>query len=407
MHSEVNHEPLRLRLSVKMILSVSLAFGLLVGIGTHSYKKGNYVSAMTVEAQTLLSLTSSYVSTYSEIVQRHLDTSAPVPAEFRAKAATAFNQKHGRNERFLALMVGMPGREIATPPIDATMEKRLATMADAGEFLKYSRLLRIDDEPVLRTVFPSVASKDSCVNCHNRLQQNRHTWSRGDLMGAYVIDRGIGMPLADIHRTSCILGFLSATVFLLALLLHRHHRQLKDQTQRLRYLANTDPLTRCLNRRALFKTTSELLARPVCSDSVFMLDIDYFKRINDEYGHDAGDEVLKRFAELVRQSIRETDILARVGGEEFVVYLPGVTAQESCEIAHRIRRVVAETPVTVCGVDISFTVSIGGVRIQRPDQPSIESWLTQADQCLYQAKQLGRNCVVLPYALDTQCQSPQ
>lgn len=124
--------------------------------------------------------------------------------------------------------------------------------------------------------------------------------------------------------------------------------------------------------------------------TVLMLDIDHFKKINDSFGHKAGDLVLKSLAEIFRITLREGDIVGRVGGEEFVVLLPETNVDGAVTVAERIRHMVEMTPVSVSGSTIHFTVSIGG---SEPtfQECTLDLLLNQADNALYQAKNSGRN----------------
>lgn len=168
---------------------------------------------------------------------------------------------------------------------------------------------------------------------------------------------------------------------------------LRAQTQELRRLADTDMLTGCLNRRALFE-----LAGGVPSPTevgLLLTDIDHFKRINDTHGHAAGDLALKHFAAVVMRNIRETDTLARIGGEEFAVLLPGATTDATRVIAERIRAALAASPL-VCedGLVINMTVSIGVCLPETREALDLDTLLADADRRLYVAKREGRDRVV-------------
>jgi diguanylate cyclase (GGDEF)-like protein len=127
--------------------------------------------------------------------------------------------------------------------------------------------------------------------------------------------------------------------------------------------------------------------------SLIMMDADYFKNVNDTYGHIAGDKVLVALAQLLTREIRSSDLVARYGGEEFMLLLPETPLEEAQGTAERIRRTVAETPVRVDDQTIRFTISLGVTSSESAGQ-DFESLLKEADQRLYQAKQSGRNRVV-------------
>lgn len=167
--------------------------------------------------------------------------------------------------------------------------------------------------------------------------------------------------------------------------------RMREQGRRLRRLdreVETDPLTLVGNRRALTRTLRENLRRDA-SVSVLCVDIDHFKTINDTFGHDAGDRVLQQLAARLSDSIRNQDSVARTGGEEFLVVLPGTPEDEAMMVAERIRLAVAGEPMLAAGDAILVTVSVG-VATGAPG----EALLAEADAGLYRAKRAGRNRVM-------------
>lgn len=161
-------------------------------------------------------------------------------------------------------------------------------------------------------------------------------------------------------------------------------------------MAMHDPLTGLLNRRGVETMVGHEFAKFGRVDgfemSVMMLDIDYFKKINDVYGHSAGDQVLVEFANEVRKYLRSYDILGRIGGEEFIIFLPNTNLENASMIAERIRTRV-ETHVFEVGLAlIKFTTSIG-VSDFIPENATLDSVIPFADQALFQSKQEGRNKV--------------
>jgi diguanylate cyclase (GGDEF)-like protein len=170
---------------------------------------------------------------------------------------------------------------------------------------------------------------------------------------------------------------------------------------RLELAALTDPLTGVGNRRWLAQRLPVEL--PVQS-AIAQLDLDRFKQINDRFGHAAGDQVLVAFARCVQEELRTSDLLARIGGEEFVIYLPVVTEAEAQEIAQRLCDKVAALRMDQNGVRIPVTVSIGLAWVHHAAVKS-EVWLKQADTALYEAKLAGRNRVVLANAQHSRSES--
>ena len=166
--------------------------------------------------------------------------------------------------------------------------------------------------------------------------------------------------------------------------------------QELRRLASTDPLTGLSNRRQFAEAGGAML-RQTRADalalSVLMLDIDHFKSVNDRYGHPVGDLVLQATAQRCRAELREQDLMARMGGEEFAVMLPGTDAAEAAAIAERLRAAMAAGPILAEDQRIDVRVSIGGTTRQAEDR-TLDEMLGRADQALYTAKRTGRDRVV-------------
>jgi diguanylate cyclase (GGDEF)-like protein len=173
------------------------------------------------------------------------------------------------------------------------------------------------------------------------------------------------------------------------------NRELVESRRALEIQARVDALTGAMNRRAIVDTLEVATARadrlrePL---AVGMMDIDYFKRINDTYGHVAGDEVLKEVVGRTRASIRPYDSLGRFGGEEFLVIMPGSGVRSTRSILERVRIAVCSVPVPAGSVGIAVTVSIGGTV---KGEESLDHLLRVADDALYRAKAKGRNRVVM------------
>jgi len=163
-------------------------------------------------------------------------------------------------------------------------------------------------------------------------------------------------------------------------------------------LAITDQLTGLYNRRFLFGQLTPLVQRAQCGGdavSVMTIDIDHFKRLNDTYGHDVGDGVLRDFAVRLGANTRPSDFACRMGGEEFVVIMPRTNGDIACLAAERLRRSVCASPFIVAGqhTELEVTVSIG-VACTIEGEDSAETLLKRADEALYEAKHSGRNRVI-------------
>ena len=169
----------------------------------------------------------------------------------------------------------------------------------------------------------------------------------------------------------------------------------KDRTvNRYKLAAATDPLTGLLNRRGFFEAAGSLIAisrrNRMAPVSVLVFDLDHFKAINDRSGHATGDAMLQHFAKVARETLRATDIIGRLGGEEFVALLPS-TAAEAAIAAERVRAAFAVATIVRNGRRIAATVSIG-VASASP-ATAIDLLITRADDALYRAKKNGRNRV--------------
>lgn len=219
--------------------------------------------------------------------------------------------------------------------------------------------------------------------------------------GGVLLVRGIWLALASAHLVSEIeaLSAIGAPLstsliilrcFALLVLLHA------DQEQKLRGLATTDVLTGLLNRQGFFEQASRLVGRQTERDAscVLMMDLDYFKQVNDRYGHAAGDAVLRHFAKVLRRQLRPGDCIGRIGGEEFTALLMGTSAQEAHNIADRLRNAWESEPVRVGEHMLQCTVSIGVCA----RNGALEARLQRADTALYQSKADGRNRVTIAIA---------
>ena len=162
---------------------------------------------------------------------------------------------------------------------------------------------------------------------------------------------------------------------------------LQERIGRLNRDAQTDPLTGLGNRRSLEFSLS-LLEAEGRAFAAIVLDIDHFKQVNDKHGHEVGDQVLRRLAELMRRCCREGDLLCRTGGEEFLMLLPGASLDVATVVAERLRVTVQDTPVPPVG---AVTVSLGVARWDGEAGSEPVDALSKADRALYLAKQSGRN----------------
>ncbi|MDM7861682.1 diguanylate cyclase [Alteromonas sp. ASW11-36] len=162
-------------------------------------------------------------------------------------------------------------------------------------------------------------------------------------------------------------------------------------------MSRIDGLTRLFNRRYWQETFEREFKRAKRYDetcTVLMLDIDHFKKVNDTYGHQAGDKVIQALADVIRDTIRETDSAGRYGGEEFAILLPDTDAASVGYVAERLRKAAEKKQVKHEDHKIDFTISVGAAQYHERHQTAL-AWLEHADQALYQAKENGRNQAVI------------
>ncbi len=168
---------------------------------------------------------------------------------------------------------------------------------------------------------------------------------------------------------------------------------LKETNSHLSEISRKDGLTGLLNRAFWEQNLKEEFARLQFIDapaSLVIFDIDHFKKVNDTYGHQAGDIVIQKTAELLKKTARSSDLCGRYGGEEFTVLLPKTTADQASYFAERLRKRIEEQLVTYSDLSIQYTISLG-VCEHRDEMKSHSEWLKMADKALYAAKESGRN----------------
>jgi diguanylate cyclase (GGDEF)-like protein len=166
----------------------------------------------------------------------------------------------------------------------------------------------------------------------------------------------------------------------------------KERLDLLEKWATTDPLTELLNRRFFFELAERETERSLRHNnaiSYIMLDIDFFKKVNDEYGHIAGDQTLINLSQLIKQQLRKIDFCCRFGGEEFVICLPDTELEQAREVAERLRLAVEKMPLNCNNKTFNICVSLGIACNKENEQP--EQTISRADTALYKAKEAGRN----------------
>lgn len=252
---------------------------------------------------------------------------------------------------------------------------------------------------------------------------NRVPWmlaGNAYLIGGLLVAMRLWSPLPGgvLANSLLLLGFVNLLCWLTVTRLHRLqrsqfaslleersiNRRLKEEIeernqleQRLRHMARTDELTGITNRRRFFELAEQERRRAHRDGtplSLCMVDVDYFKAINDVHGHAVGDLALTVVAARCQSVLRESDIIGRYGGEEFVIALPLANLLTAREVAERLREVVCCRPLEIKGVTLDLTVTIGISRVD-DGETSLDPGLLRADQALYAGKESGRNCVVM------------
>ncbi|WP_182086911.1 GGDEF domain-containing protein [Aureimonas sp. ME7] len=213
--------------------------------------------------------------------------------------------------------------------------------------------------------------------------------------GVVYLSRALMLPFLDSSLDGALLAFASKTTMFESVLYSVAAPAIllamarEESENHLLAASQTDFLTDLLNRRAFSRRVGKLLASARPSGILLLFDLDHFKRVNDTYGHQTGDEVLQLFSRVVEAELRPQDIAARLGGEEFAAFLPGQDAREGETVALRIARRFSEAAAAGSGLPrLNLTVSTG---LAITEGSSLDELVASADRALYRAKRLGRN----------------
>jgi diguanylate cyclase (GGDEF)-like protein len=251
------------------------------------------------------------------------------------------------------------------------------------------------NEVLYRYMAPLVTEKP-CLKCHGS-----QGYRVGDIRGGISVSIMAGDMMKQLKRNNFLL-FLSAAgivAILFALIYFISHvfiKDLKSAEQRLVEMASRDFLTGLFNRREMFARLEAEVSRTDRQGaplSIIMFDIDHFKKLNDTYGHDMGDEVLKELSARLLQTVRHYDIPCRYGGEEFLVVAPDTTIKDAGILAERLRGMALDMvlPYGTEGQEVRISIS-AGVAEKIAGEP-VEKTISRADAALYRAKESGRNRV--------------
>lgn len=228
---------------------------------------------------------------------------------------------------------------------------------------------------------------------------------------AFVISLGITQTEQSVLLTNRVNGLTSIGIALclsfvlwnstVANILQRRRiisqqKELEEKNRELQFLVYHDPMTNLYNRRKfeeLLTVEIAMVRRYGRESSLVMLDIDGFKAINDKYGHPSGDRIVLHIASLLKSSVRETDSVARWGGDEFIVLLPCTSATDGMAAAEKLGSIIRQTPLPFGGELLNVTASFGVTAVSCDSENSLEQTYKDADLALYMAKGRGRDCV--------------
>jgi diguanylate cyclase (GGDEF)-like protein len=218
------------------------------------------------------------------------------------------------------------------------------------------------------------------------------------LIAACYVFLGGSLDPEELVSLRFVAGFAAqlAPVLLVAYITTMFSADIRYGLQRAKLLSETDDLTGLFNTRGFAIAANRLFGQALRYDrpaSVLMIDSDNLKRVNDAYGHDAGNRLLRQLANAIQAELRASDVPARYGGDEFIVLLPETPPKGAADVAERIRAAINSRPLAIDGQQIQTTVSIG-IACYPEDGRTLDALAARADRAMYQAKQEGRNRVV-------------
>jgi diguanylate cyclase (GGDEF)-like protein len=273
-------------------------------------------------------------------------------------------------------------------------EKESLLRFEKGE-KKVWKVDRKGSEPLFRYMAP-LYIEDSCLTCHAVLG-----YKFGDIRGGISVNIPIGRIDVQLRNSKIILISTGiGTLLLIIIVIYFMSRtlvlRLEEARQKMRQQALIDELTQVYNRRFLMKKLKIEFDRSIrygSKLSLIMIDIDYFKKVNDTYGHMFGDIVLVRMAQIIQENLRGYDVLARYGGEEFIIVCPDSGADDAKSVAVRVHERVKQELITDGKNSTSITISAGIT--ERISDDTIDTFLSRVDTALYQAKNTGRDRIVI------------
>jgi diguanylate cyclase (GGDEF)-like protein len=208
-------------------------------------------------------------------------------------------------------------------------------------------------------------------------------------------------PAGNVQYVCCMLFDVTDTSI--------YQTMLREAMSKLQEASDRDGLTGIFNRRFIEKSLAVALSRARRYGerlALILTDIDHFKQVNDQYGHLAGDETIRRVCQVLADNLRTSDLLGRYGGEEFLVLMPQTGGDDAMVVAERLRRMVENTPVAYNDLTLRVTISLGVTEL-RADTKNYEQMIHEADKALYLSKVSGRNCthILLPSGPGAACKA--
>lgn len=322
------------------------------------------------------------------------------PAYVLREAQSLYKGEHGESAHITSLKPINPNNA------PDEWEKLVLARFERGE-REVKEVTQTDGVQQLR-VMRAFMVDEVCMKCHAH-----QGYKVGDIRGGISAIVPL-KPLFDIEaRDIRDLSMSHGIIWLLGLagigaynFVRRREIGRISRQQELEHLASTDALTGLANRRTLMLRAEQELARAKrygSELSLLMADIDFFKKVNDTYGHQAGDIVLKKLAGVFLLALRDIDFAARFGGEEFVLLLPETNAENALKTAERLRASVNDIQISLPqGELVKCTISIGVASYSSSGNDSIEKLISGADKALYAAKETGRNKVCLDSSAEEQ-----
>jgi signal transduction histidine kinase len=212
-----------------LLVAASAALAVLVGMGFYRSSLHWFETNKGEETVTAVQLVDAFVATYSDIRGAHMASEATVPASYRAHAIERFNRGRDAATSMRLIMVGPPGREIVTPPLDEEMAETIRRFSQTPNPKAETRFVTVNGQVLLRTIYPSIATQQSCVDCHNTIHAGRYVWQLNDVVGAFAVDVPASAFLQESTAEAIEIGFALflacvGVAFYVSLLQYRHQR---------------------------------------------------------------------------------------------------------------------------------------------------------------------------------------